>query len=243
MDVEDGEVYALTYDTDVALHYTRTFSSINWQALYVPFAIPIDSLTAHGLTVAELNDTHQWDLDGDGVADSTRVEFFTLTSGSTVPNYPYLIRAAEATDFVFDMKDVAVKAAADTTIECSSIKQKFSFVGTYQGVSGSVMYANNYYGMAGGGLKRVSSASVALKPQRWYMKIENKNGSAVSYYAPSIRFTVDGIEDEVDTSGLNELIIGSDDAAPMYSVEGIRQTSAQPQPGLYIRQGKKLVIR
>ncbi|MCR5395609.1 MAG: hypothetical protein K6E86_09460 [Bacteroidales bacterium] len=92
IEIEDGEVYALAYNNDVDLHYTRTFSNTNWQALYVPFAIPIDSLTAHGLTVAELNDTHQWDLDGDGVADSTRVEFFTLTSGSTVPNYPYSSR-------------------------------------------------------------------------------------------------------------------------------------------------------
>lgn len=225
------------------LSYTRTFSNTHWQALYVPFSIPVDSLRKYGLQVAELNDTHQWDFNGDGVADSTRVEFFTLTSGSTEANYPYLIRATEPTTLSLTLKDIEVQAAEENSIECSSTKQKFTFVGTYSGVSGADMYANNYYGMSGGGLKRVSNNTVSLKPQRWYMKIENKNGSPVSYYAPSIRFIVDGIEDEAETSDLVLPTVDPDLSAPMYSIEGIRQTSTQLQPGLYLRQGKKIVIR
>jgi hypothetical protein len=225
------------------LSYTRTFSNTHWQALYVPFSIPVDSLSKYGLQVAELNDTHQWDFNGDGVADSTRVEFFTLTSGSTEANYPYLIRATEPTTLSLTLKDIEVQAAEENSIECSSTKQKFTFVGTYTGVSGADMYDNNYYGMSGGGLKRVSNNTVSLKPQRWYMKIENKNGSPVTYYAPSIRFIVDGIEDEAETSDLVLPTVDSDLSAPMYSIEGIRQTSTQLQPGLYLRQGKKIVIR
>lgn len=227
------------------LTYSRTFTNTNWQALYVPFSIPIDSLSAHGLQVAELNDTHQWDFNGDGVADSTRVEFFTLTSGNTEANNPYLIRATEPTTLSLTLKDIEVKAAEENSIECSSTKQKFTFVGTYTGVNGADMYNHNYYGMSGGGLKRVSSTSVSLKPQRWYMKIENKNGSPVNYFAPSIRFTVDGIdEEEEETSAIVDMCTESRNRhKAFYSLEGIRQNTAPTQRGMYVRQGKKLIIR
>lgn len=246
LDITDGEVLVLKHtETCDELVYTRTFANTNWQSLYVPFSIPVDSLSKYGLQVAELNDTHQWDFDGDGVADSTRVEFFTLTSGSTEANYPYLIRATEPTTLSLTLKDIEVKAAEENSIECSSTKQKFTFVGTYTGVSGADMYDNNYYGMSGGGLKRVSSTSVSLKPQRWYMKIENKNGSPVNYFAPSIRFTVDGIdEEEEETSAIVDMCTESRNRhKAFYSLEGIRQHTAPTQRCMYVRQNKKLIIR
>ena len=242
--IQDGEAYTRNENICASISYTRTFSNTHWQALYVPFAIPVDSLTEHGLQVAELNDTHQWDLDGDGAADSTRMEFFTLTTGSTEPNYPYLIKANETMDLTLKLEDVEVKATEEKSYECSSLKQRFTFVGTYTGVSGADMYSNNYYGMAGGGLKRVADATVSLKPQRWYMKIENKNGSPVSYYAPSIRFCVDGIEDESETTSIASMISGNrEEGENIFSLDGIRQKTGFLKPGLYVHQGKKLVIR
>lgn len=244
LDLIDGEPYSQTYDMETRVRYSRTFSNTNWQALYVPFSIPVDSLTKYGLKVAELNDTHQWDLDGDGTADSTRLEFFTLTTGSTEPNYPYLIKANETMELTLNLEDVEVKATEEKSYECSSLKQRFTFVGTYTGVSGADMYSNNYYGMAGGGLKRVADATVPLKPQRWYMKIENKNGSPVSYYAPSIRFCIDGIEDKSETTGITSIMSGNrEEGENIFSLDGIRQTTGSLKPGLYVHQGKKLVIR
>ncbi len=242
---DDGSVLInIKEDTFRSLNYSRTFANTNWQALYVPFAIPVDSLTEHGLQVAELNDTHQWDLDGDGAADSTRMEFFTLTTGSTEPNYPYLIKTNETMDLTLKLEDVEVKATEEKSYECSSLKQRFTFVGTYTGVSGADMYSNNYYGMAGGGLKRVADATVPLKPQRWYMKIENKNGSPVSYYAPSIRFCIDGIEDESEMTGIASMMSGNrEEGENIFSLDGIRHTTGSLKPGLYVHQGKKLVIR
>lgn len=242
----DADVFSsggtVVYDE---LTYSRTFTNTNWQALYVPFSIPVDSLTKYGLQVAELNDTHQWDFNGDGIADSTRVEFFTLTSGNTEANHPYLIRATEPTTLSLTLTDIEVKAAEENSIECSSTKQKFTFVGTYTGVSGADMYDNNYYGMSGGGLKRVSNNTVSLKPQRWYMKIENKNGSPVNYFAPSIRFTVDGIdEEEEETSAIVDMCTESRNRhKAFYSLEGIRQNTAPTQRGMYVLQDKKLIIR
>ncbi len=245
-EIEIADGTALSFDepaTYTALTYSRTFSSTQWQSLYVPFAIPVDSLTKQGLQVAELNDTHQWDLNGDGVADSTRVEFFTLTSGSTLANHPYLIRANDAPKtFTLRMEDVEVAATEENSYECSSFKQRFTVVGTYAGVSGQEMWDNNYYGMSGGGLKRVSNATVSLKPQRWYMKVENKNGDPVTYYAASLRIAIDGIDEMPEATDI-EMVCGANGEAVIYGIDGMRYRRKPSKPGLYVQGGKKKYIR
>ncbi len=244
LEITDGEVLDITQtQTCDELTYSRTFSSTQWQSLYVPFAIPVDSLTKQGLQVAELNDTHQWDLNGDGVADSTRVEFFTLTSGSTLANHPYLIRAQDAPKtFTLRMEDVEVAATEENSYECSSFKQRFTVVGTYAGVSGQEMWDNNYYGMSGGGLKRVSNATVSLKPQRWYMKVENKNGDPVTYYAASLRIAIDGIDEMPEATDI-EMVFGANGEAVIYGIDGMRYRRKPSKPGLYVHDGKKIFIR
>ncbi|MCR5361962.1 MAG: leucine-rich repeat domain-containing protein [Bacteroidales bacterium] len=241
--IADGTVLSFcesaTYDK---LSYTRNFGSTNWQALYVPFSIPLDTLFAHGLQLAELNDTQQWDFNGDGIADSTRIEFFTLTSGATEPNYPYLIRATSPKSVTLYLEDVEVSATEVNSIECSSTKQVFTFAGTYTGVSGTTMYGNNYYAMSGGGLKRASNSTVGLGAQRWYMDITNKNGSDVVYYAPAIRCVVDGIEEEFEVSGIDPIAEDSaSDNDVIYSLDGVRQSSAKR--GMHVRKGRKHFIR
>lgn len=242
IEIADGTVYTRQEDVTTFVKYTRSFESTAWQSLYVPFSIPVEKLKEFGLTVAELNDTHQWDRDGDGIADSTRIEFFTLTSGSTQANYPYLIKADLAFDLTLELDGVELKAAEENSYDCSSMKQMFTFVGTHSGVNGTEMYDNNYYAMAGGGLKRSSSAAVGLKPQRWYLKIENRNGSPVQYFAPSIRFSIDGIDEEPEATGLGSIICGNGDGQ-IYSLDGLRQDPSRLTKGVYVQNGKKVIVR
>ena len=240
--IVDGEAYTQDFDITANVRYTRNFNNTNWQALYVPFSLPIETLAAHGLKVAALNDNHQYDNDNDGVADETQMEFFTVPSGETRPNYPYLIRAEQTGQVTLDLKDVEIKAAAEASIECSSINQRFTFIGSYDGVSGAEMCGNNYYAMAGGGLKRAADASVALKPQRWYMKVENKDGSSVDHYlAPTIRFCIDGEEEAAGALAIDTLH-SSDSLANgvCYDMSGRRLSV---RSGLYIQQSKIVLIR
>ena len=240
--IVDGVAYTQDFDITANVRYSRNFNNTNWQALYVPFSLPIDTLVAHGLKIAALNDNHQYDNDNDGVADETRMEFFTVPSGETRPNYPYLIRAEQVGPVTLDLKDVEIKAAAEASIECSSINQRFTFIGSYDGVSGAEMCGNNYYAMAGGGLKRAADATVALKPQRWYMKVENKDGSSVDHYlAPTIRFCIDGEEEAAGALAIDTLH-SSDSLANgvCYDMSGRRLSV---RSGLYIQQGKIVLIR
>lgn len=47
--ITDGEAYNQDFSVTSKVRYTRYFKNTNWQPLYVPFAIPVDTLTNHGL--------------------------------------------------------------------------------------------------------------------------------------------------------------------------------------------------
>ena len=243
----DGTAYTRTTAADVTtLIYTRTITDAQvgkWQALYVPFAIPVETLSAYGMQVAELNDTHMYDDDDNGVFETVTIEFLRLTSGTTLANYPYLIRATEAGDKAIELTDVELNAAVATSIDCSTIKQKFVFTGTYTGVDGETMYGNNYYAIGGGQLVRAADSSAALKPQRWYMSVENRDGSAVTYYAPTMRLVVDGeLAEEDEATALSAIADKRgcpSDAA--FTITGFR-VQDMSQPGIYVKNGK-IVVR
>lgn len=225
--------------------YSRTFSSANkWQALYVPFSIPFDTLKAYGLTVAELNDTHMYDTDGDGKLDQTTLEFQYVTSGATEANYPYLIKANEAGDINLVMKNTMLKAASSTQIECSTTRMIFKIKGTYSGVSGTDMYNNNYYAMGGGSLVRVASTEDALKPQRWYLSVENKDGTPIeSYNAPTMRIVVGGMDiEETEETGIQNMT-SSELAGKIYSIDGRVVNNVALKSGLYVKNNKKMIVR
>lgn len=231
-----------TYDI---LTYTRTFNNTNWQALYVPFSIPVDTLTKYGLEVAELNNVHMYDTDEDGSFDKTTLEFLYRKHGATEPNYSYLIKAAKTGEVVLTLKDVEVKTTEETEIECSSTRKRFKIKGTYAGVSGSVMYNNHYYAMGGGTLVQMLSAEDNLKPQRWYMSIENKDGSPIEHYAPSLRIAIDGIELDDQETGIisidNEQSTMENDDAATYNLMG--QQVKRMVNGLYIKNHKKMIVQ
>ena len=232
-------------ETYSKLVYSRTFNNTKWQALYVPFSIPFDTLTKYGLEVAELNNIHMYDTDEDGSFDKTTLEFLYLKRGVTEPNYPYLIKAASTGQVTLTLSNVEVKATDETEIECSSTRKRFKIKGTYAGVSGSVMYNNHYYAMGGGTLVQMLSAEDNLKPQRWYMSIENKDGSPMEYYAPSLRIAIDGIELDEQETGItsidNEQLIMDNDDAATYNLMGQRVN--RTVNGLYIKNHKKIIVR
>lgn len=248
-DVSDGESLVIaqnkTYDE---VNYSRTFSSANkWQALYVPFSIPVETLTANGLEVAELNNVHMYDTDENGSFDKTTLEFLYLKSGATQANYPYLIKSANAGEVTMTFTNAELKAATETQIECATTRQVFKIKGTYTGVSGSVMYNNNYYAMGGGSLVRVENAESGLKPQRWYLSIENKNGSPVEYYAPTVRIMIDGFEidpyEEYET-GIHEISTKTESEGTIYSLDGSAMTQSRAlKSGIYIKNHQKMIVR
>lgn len=233
-DVKDGEAYNQDFSVTSKVRYTRYFKNTNWQPLYVPFAIPVDTLASYGLKLAYLKPTC-----GD---EEATVEFLVASGGVAKPNTPYLIKSELAdTTLVVNFPSVAIEPASDNSISCHSATQKFTFVGASNGVTGEEMFSHSYYAMAGGQLCQPQDNTVFLKPQRWYMKVENIDGTPAQQ-AATIRFVVS--EEEVEDAPTAIETVDSKTAADnaYYTIEG-RRTATPAQSGLFIHQGKILLIR
>lgn len=242
--LEDGDSYIETEIEVEELTYTRTFSNTAWQSMYVPFDIPVSVLEEKGLEVAEIYNVHQYDRDDDGVYEETNIDFLKMKSGTALANYPYMVRAKEAGDVTIVMENTVLHNAVSFSIDCSTVKQLFTFTGTYDGVNGQVMYNNNYYAMNGnGGLQRAANQSVSLKAQRWYLSITNRDGLPMTYYAPNVRITVDGIEEEGLGTSIDGIASLSNNES-VYSITGICiNNNGNLASGIYVKGGKKFIVK
>ena len=232
---------AFSNDTETVcgeITYTRNFSHTKWQALYLPFEIAYEDWSAD-FEVARLNDVHQWDDDDDGIIDRTELEVVKIKSGTTEANMPYLIRANETGEKTFTVKDVTLHKADELSIDCSSVFTLFTFTGTYTGIEGSTMFTEGYYAMGNGSLVQAAGSQNNLLPYRWYLSVTDRYGNPKN--VGEVKVAVFGFDE--DTDGIEE--IESENIAEneqtIYDLSGRRIVS--PRSGMYIRNGKKYLIK
>ena len=236
----DGEEYTNTSQLDdINLEYTRTFNNTAWQALYVPFSMTYDDWK-DDFDIAYINGIRMMDTNNDNVADETIMDVFKIEEGSLIANTPYLIRAKSTGEKTIALNGTTLYAAGANSIDCSTTIAKYTFTGTYSTILASTMEENGYYAMGGGSLIRTDGES-NLKSFRWYLGIEARSPIYnVSSGAKAITIRVAGEEDEA--TGIRQLQITSEEV-PVYDLNGIRVNENNLKPGLYIKNGKKVVIK
>ena len=155
LNISDNGAATYTGAEDITanvFNYTRNYAHTGWQALYVPFDIPYDEISDN-FDVSALNDVHQFDDDGDGAFDRTELEVLRLKAGDAiVHNTPYVIRAKAAGEYTISLTDATLYKSEAASLDCSSLKYRYVFQGTYSGVGGSDMYSNGYYSFSEGTL-------------------------------------------------------------------------------------------
>jgi YD repeat-containing protein len=227
--------YSNSDDMDVkGIRYTRNFTNTEWQSLYVPFEIPVTDELLEDFEIADLNDIRQYDRDDDGVKDETVVEAFKVKSGATLAaNYPYLIRAKEAGEKTITVTDATLFAAKKVSINCSSIREKFTFTGTYSRMESSKL--TGCYALSKGEWQPLA-ADATLGAFRVYLKIESRDNNVAS--ARAIRIHVVG-----DTTDIDELESSANgqQATVVYDLQGRRIVDTDNLKGVYIINGKKVV--
>lgn len=232
----DGTAYnaatAVHYDK---VTYTRDFTNTNWQALYVPFSIDCEKLEDE-YEIARIYNFIDYDDNNDGKFDRTYLVVQKKTTGSTVANTPYLIRAKNTGKHTLVMTDKVLERAETGSVDCGSMDYDYTFYGTYTTVSD--MFANGYYALSNGALNKAEDSGVKLKPQRWYMQITTRNGGYPSAtHAKNIRILVDG-EDE--TEGIKTPSISPKGENPVaYDLMG-RGVKGSVK-GISIVNGKKII--
>ena len=213
-----------------AVTYVRNFDNTDWQAWYVPFDVPYETLAAE-FEVAYLNNVHQYDDNNDGVIELTELEAIKVTGGVLQANYPYIVKAILPGE-----KEIVVENATVNTLEnaydCASMLHRYYFCGTYDAISGDVLQAYDVYTLQQNMLEEHTDATMPLGAFRWYLQIEDRGDVArPQQIVLKVRNNPTDVED----------VMGDDDDAPIeyYDLSGRRVE--QPTHGIYImKQGESV---
>ncbi len=263
VEVNDNAAYNSPVDfTAPTLKYTRSFAHDKWQALYVPFETEVTEELLNDFELAAPNNLHEYEL-ADG---STKVslEAKLMKSGYTIKALrPYLIRAKEAGEKTIQLTDCPLKGAAeDSYVDCSSVLRHYKFIGTLKGKTSFDTSADFVLQQ---GLFLGTVTDTQLKPMRWYLNATDREtdmgilpgsgnngddggadgGNGSTQASRSINIT---IVDGDATTGIDDLHVITEQASGskngacpgIYDLQG-RKLSQEPQNGVYIKDGKKVI--
>lgn len=227
------------------LTYTRTFSeqlTNKWNAMYVPMSINVEDYLedfdfAEIYTVCPNEDTN-----GDGTIDGNddnKLIVNKLKTGTTQPNMPYLIRPKAAGTYTIASADNILYPSEENSFSCSTMTDEYTFKGSYSttNVIGDKLYYMNIDGI----LDYSPSASIAVKPNRWIMEVRSKIGNTSSS-SRSKAMSISVIGEDTKAAGI-ESIDASRNVADTYNLNGIKMNNSNLPAGIYIKNGKKLLVK
>ena len=236
-----SESYTQNSQVDGAeVSFTRSYTA-NWEALYLPFSLEYKDWK-DDFEVARINGIHQYDDNDDGNIDRTVLEFVKMKNDDSViyPNTPYLIKAKTWGNKTLSVEKTTVYESAENSIECSTTTEKFIFTGLYEKMSLLQKASGKYYVMDKGNLSKITTLS-DIGPYRWYMKRENRNsayGINNNNTAKEISIRVVGEE----ATGIANIQHTSPNTQT-YDLNGRRVNENNLKPGMYVKNGRKFVIK
>ena len=223
----------------VDVSFTRDFTT-NWEAIYLPFSLSYEDWK-DDFEVARINGIRQYDDYNTGRINRTELEFVKMTDDESViyPNTPYLIKAKVAGEKTLSVENTTVYKADVNQIECSTTTEKFIFRGNYKRIISSVIHAQGYYIIEKGNLNNDPMSS--LSPYRWFMTRESRNsayGINNNNTAKEISIRVVGEE----TTGIANIQHTSPNTQT-YDLNGRKVNENNLKPGMYVKNGKKFVVK
>ena len=224
---------------DAEVSFTRIFDG-DWEAIYLPFSLKYEDWK-DDFEVARINAVRQYDDNNNGQVDRTVLEFVKMTDDESViyPNTPYLIKAKVAGEKTISVENTTAYKADVNQIECSTTTEKFIFRGNYDRIFNSTIKKKGYYIMEAAQLNNKPLNS--LSPYRWYMTRENRNsayGINNNNTAKEISIRVVGEE----ATDISQLRIANDEL-PVYDLNGRRVNENNLKPGMYVKNGRKFVVK
>lgn len=237
----DKTPYAREESTDEYpnINYIRTFGNTNWQALYIPFSMSYNDWK-DDFEIAYINNIRQLDTNDDGTIDKTIMDIVKVKKGSLIPNTPYLIKAKTTGEKTLSVNNATLYEAKENSIDCRTTIAEYTFTGTYSTIPAATLIENKYYAMGGGALIMTDGDS-DLMPYRWYMKMESRNPMYnVDNAAKSI--TINVVDEEGEVTGIEESRM-TNDISPVYDLNGRKVSENNLKPGIYIKNGKKFVVK
>ena len=230
--------------TATSLAYKRKFYDDKWMAVYVPFAIDCSKLDAD-YEMATINNFHEYEQE-DGTYNVV-LEVKRVTKGGTIPALtPCLIRMKTAPEAEVEktltFENAAFSAAANKSIDCSSVTRYYQFSGTLTGKTGLtpatdfVLNAGKLYN---------TSKDTKLLPQRWYLSATDRPSTPVEP-ATMLRSISINVIGDGEATGIEDIHVNTESGADasgstgIYDLQG-RKINSEPTKGMYIKNGKKYI--
>jgi len=224
----------------VTLRGRTLYKDGSWNTICLPFNVEIEGSVLDGAVARKLTATSI-------TGDETTGQTLHLTFGDAVTELkagvPYIIKWAEGdniTDPVFTGK--AISNTEPTTV--TSQDGMVSFIGTYGTVSLAANDKSNiYFGSANKLLW--PDQNVTVGAFRAYFKI---NETAAVNAKGITGFVIDLGENDEEATGINEAAADSSLFTPhsslseWHTVDGIRLNGKPSKKGMYIHNGKKVVV-
>ena len=218
------------------LIYSRTLPNTKWNALYLPFKVPVRMLTDK-YDVAYFNNMHSYDRDNNGQIDEMEMEIILLSEGTLHANHPYFIRAKneEAKAMELEFSNIELLPREENSLTCSSVYMDYKVQGNYER---NYNLSTGYYAINTLGEWSLIAEDSYLNPFRFYLTISNKDESPVEIGSQkTIRIRLN----DSNTTGIEELESSTSEKSIIYDLSGRRVEN--PSQGIYIMNGKKVFFK
>ena len=235
------------YDVDY-IHYERTFKySGVWNAIYLPFQIPLSELDLDKYEVAYINSIYGRDENGNGEVEfkETKVELVKLSNPNAVlrANHPYLLKAKtdEAKAWSITLTNTDLYEAEVNSIDCSSVYTQYTVYGTNKKMSYEELRGSAVVNTKG----NWQASSTSMNPFRLRMVLTDRltNSPVIipEDAQEAIIMRVVGEEDETGATVIYDVVNDAQTVDYIYDLQGRRVL--EPKKGsLYIINGKKVIF-
>ena len=236
--IVDGEAFE-GYSKDIDLEiltYSRTYKNTNWQAWYVPFDLTLTSDILGQFSFAKFAGTYTED-DGTFYISVARMREGDVVKANT----PYLVQAKTAgTEAqVLTLTDATLYAAQEKGFSMNSAEKTVTIQGIYSTKTATEEDCDWY--AFGGGKYIKANVEQTLSPFRIYMTITEREDNP---YASTPNPTEVKIKVLGEETGVAPLSVSPEgEKTAVYDLSGRRIAKENATKGLYIMNGKKVMVR
>lgn len=227
--LDEESTTAPTAVSDVNVTVKRTINAGEWSTICLPFAMTADQMaTAFG------NDVKVKDFIGCTTYDSNdniTVNFESVTSMEA--NHPYIIKVSKEVS-EFTLEGINIEPSDNPSVDKDRSRNYYnSFIGNY--INGTCvpdyslfLYNNKFY---------FSKGKTKIKGYRGYFTLDTAGADYESYSSSRIFIHLD--DDE--TTSINS--VNEDGNESVYDLQGRRVDNRQLSKGVYIVNGKKVLMK
>ena len=201
-----------------------------WYAMTLPFAVTpaqLSATTAFGYAVTDVLDQTN--------SSESKVRF--VLNMTTIPaNTPFIFKLAEAKNMnqvVFTSVDVTAPASEDVLVVTDAAENQF--IGTYAGVTFTTPDKDYIISISDGDI-HPAAAGAKVRPLGAYIKTK-------ASWASAPVFEIEEIDGSVTTIKAIETVNAAVATDGWYTINGVRLQGAPTEKGIYINNGKKIVIK